>query len=119
MSTDPTIAAQRRGIHERARKQGYAEGLSSAANQLSAYIPDVGRLSVYALAIGMEAKEVDGLCIKRFGDTDWPTSGIDTLEDMTIADNKTLEQIQAGTLNPSELIRAIDLALPVFNLRRQ
>lgn len=120
MSSDPVIQEQRRGIHQRARKMGYAEGLGAGVQQLAAYVgPAIGAVSVYALVIGMEAKDVGKETRDRFANTIWPEVGVETLEDMSITDNETIAQTQGTRRHATELIAAIDVALPLFNLSRE
>jgi hypothetical protein len=99
---------------------GYTEGLGAGVNLIVSYLaPEVVRsLTVYSLDIGMQAKDISAATRQHFAAVAWAALGIETLEDVTIADDPTIRATQATSQHGDELIAAIDSALPVFNLSR-
>ena len=119
MSSDKVTTEQRRGIHDRARKTGYSEGLRSGVNQIASYLgPEIGKLSLFALCIVLDASDQDPPPRKAFERVDWQELGATTLDDLQILTPAELAGTQPNPAKGAVFAESIAEALAVFNLQQ-
>jgi hypothetical protein len=119
MSSDKITSEQRKGIHDRGRKLGTHEGVRSGVNQLASYIgPEIGKVSLFALSIVLDATDQDPPPRKAFEYVDWQKLGAVTLEDLQLLTSEELIATQPNAQKGAVFEKAVTEALAVFNLQR-
>lgn len=119
MSSDKITTEQRKGIHDRGRTIGYSEGLRSGVNQFSSYLrpEDIGRASLFALCIVLDASDQVPPPRKAFENVDWQKLGAATIDDLQLLTTEELVATQPNPQKGAVFAQAITEALAVFNIQ--
>lgn len=119
MSSDRITTEQRKGIHDRARTIGYNEGLRSGVNQLASYVgPDIGKVSLWAVTIVLDANEERTPQREQFSKVAWSELGVETLDDLQALRAEEVAATQANARQGRIFAAAVAEALACFNLQQ-
>lgn len=119
MSSDKVTTDQRKGIHDRARTIGYNEGLRSGVNQLASYVgPEIGKISLWALAIVIDTSDDRPSQLKRFNEVEWGALGAETLDDLQALRPEEIAATQDSPTQGNIFAAAVAEALASFNLQQ-
>ncbi len=122
MSTDKVTTEQRKGIHDRAKSMGYHEGTRAAMRELASIEgPKIGRLSVYAAGIVIDAFDDDERMPQRnrFNKVDWHAIDVETLDDLCLLTDAEIAAAQPDPQHEANFVAGVSKALEIFNLKHQ